>query len=193
MPLFNPAVPDDAFTPADFGLLAWNYDPGVASTSSTPTTNVINLVRINVRQAISVTNVVLAITQAGASLTSGQNFTGLYAGQTVGSYTAGGLIGTSADQTSAWGTSGFKTAALTGGPFTIPGGTFVWAVILSNTSSTTPQFFRTGNLAAAPMNGGLTAANSRWATNGTATTTLPGSVTPASNTPAGIGFWAGLS
>lgn len=193
MPLYNPAVPDDAFTPADFGFLAWNYDVGTAASNSGPTTNVINLIRVNVRQAISVTNVVLAIATAGSGLTSGQNFAGLYAGQTAGPYTAGQLIGTSVDQTAAWGSAGLKTVALASGPFAIPANTFVWVGIVSNTGTSTPAFYRVVNSTASALNGGLAVAASRWATNGTATTALPASVTPASNTQVGIGFWAGLS
>jgi len=173
------------FTAADGAFLAWNYDLGVASNGSAPTTNVVNLIRVNVRQALSVTNVVLASTTAGTSLTSGQNFAGLY-------NSAGTLIGTSADQTTAWGTTGLKTAALVGGPFAVAAG-FVWVAFVSNTGSTTPAFFRSASVAAAGLNGGFAAATARWATNGTATTALAGTVTPASNVLAGVGYWAALS
>lgn len=180
-------LPDGSpFTAADAGLLAWNYDVGLSSNSTAPTTNVVNLVRINIRQAISVTNVLIGVTTAGGTLTSGQNFVGLY-------NSAGTLIGTSADQTTAWGTTGLKTAALTGGPFALAAGTFVWAAIVSNTGATTPALFRTASLNAAGMNAGFAAATARWATNGTATTALAGTITPASNVVAGVGYWAGVS
>lgn len=186
MPLYNPALPDDGFTPADCGFLAWNYDLGLAASATTPTTNVVNLIRINIRQAISVTNVNLAVSAAGSGLTSGQNFTGLY-------NSAGTLIGTSADQTTPWGTSGPKTAALTGGPFALAAGTFVWVAVVSNTGTSTPNFFRTVSGVASAINIGFTAATARFATNGTATTALASSITPGSNALAGVGYWAALS
>lgn len=180
------AHPDNNFTPSDLGLLAWTYDIGVAASASTPTTNVVNLIRINIRQAISVTNVILAVATAGSGLTSGQNFAGLY-------NSSGTLIGTSADQTAAWGSTGLKTAALGGGPFALTAGTFVWVAFVSNTGTSTPNFCRSGAVPAAVMNAGFAAASARWATNGTATTALAGSITPASNALAGVGYWAALS
>ena len=173
------------FTAADAGYLAWNYDAGVVSSASTPTTNVVNLVRINIRQAISVTNVVIGVTTAGSGLTSGQNFAGLYS-------SAGTLIGTSADQTTAWGTAGVKSAALAGGPFAVAAG-FVWVAIVSNTGTSTPNIFRSASGNAAAMNTGFAVATARWASNGTATTALAGTITPASNTLTGTGYWAALS
>lgn len=175
-----------SFTPSDLAYLAWTYDVGLASSASTPTTNVVNLYRVNIRQAISVTNVILGVATAGSGLTSGQNFVGLY-------NSAGTLIGTSADQTTPWGTSGLKTAALVGGPFALSAGTFVWVAVVSNTGTSTPNLFRTSAGNSTVMNAGFTAATARWATNGTATTALPGSITPASNVLAGVGYWAGLS
>jgi len=179
------AHPDNGFTPADLGLLAWTYDIGVSASGSAPASGVVNLIRVNIRQAISVTNVVLAVTTAGSGLTSGQNFAGLY-------NSAGTLIGTSADQSASWASSGLKTIALTGGPFALSAGTFVWVAIVSN-GTTPPTLFRTGVLAAAPVNAGFAASTARYATNGTATTALAGSITPGSNVLAGTAYWAALS
>lgn len=185
MPLFGTAAQTSSFSETDAGNLAWNYDIGVSSGSSAVTTNVVNLIRVNIRQPLLVTNVLLAIGTAGTTLTSGQNFVGLY-------NSAGTQIGTSADQTVAWGSTGLKTAALASGPFAVSPG-FVWVMLVSNTTGTTPSFFRTGALGAAAMNNGFPVSTARWATNGTATTSLPASITPASNTLAGTGYWAGLT
>src|SRR6185437_4154150 len=106
--------------PGDAGLLAWNFDPAGFQGASGPTNNTVFLIRVNVRVALSVTNVLAYISAGGTGLTSGQNFAGLYAGQTVGPYTAGQLIGTSADQTASWASGGLKTMALAGGPFAVP-------------------------------------------------------------------------
>jgi putative hemolysin len=181
------------FGPIDLGYLAWSYDPILISAASAPTLTVVTLIRINVRQALSVTNVIVALNGTGSGLTSGQNFAGLYAGQTAGAYTAGQLIGTSADQTSAWGTAGIKIAALASGPFPLPANTFVWAALLVNASSSAPTFTRCSSPATAAMsNAGLAAAAARYAT-ATGGTSLPGSITPGSNTLIGQTYWAALS
>jgi hypothetical protein len=180
-------------SPTDMGVLAWSIDVGCCSGSTVPTTGQVNLIRVNIRQAISVTNVILAVNVAGTGLTSSQNFAGLYAGQTVGAYTAGVQIGTSADQSSAWGTTGIKVAALAGGPFAIPANTFVWVVFCSNTGTSTPSFFRGGSTQSAGLNLGGAVATARFATNGTATTALPASLTVGSNVLAGVSYWAALS
>jgi hypothetical protein len=176
---------DDPFTPSDAGMLAWNGDPAQISGAGGPTNNTVTLIRVNVRQAILVTNVVVAVNSAGVGLTSGQNFAGLY-------NSAGTLIGTSADQTTPWGTTGLKVAALAGGPFAVPAG-FLWVAVLSNTGTSTPQFTRYSSPASTAVNNaGFAAAAARWATNGTGTA-LPASITPGSNALIGPSYWAGLS
>ena len=184
------------WSPADAGLLAWTYDPVLALNSSTPSAaGAVNLVRVNVRQAISCTNVVLGVATAGTLLTASENFAGLYAGQTAGGYTAGHLIGTSADQSTAWATAGYYPMALASGPFALVPG-FYWVAILANSSGGTsacPAFTRTINQNAGIANLGLAAASSRYANTGTGDTTLPASFTPSGLTQAGVGWWAGLS
>ena len=121
---------------------------------------------------------------SGTLLTAAQNFAGLY-------NSAGTLIGTSADQSAAWTTAGVYTTPLAGGPFSLPAG-FYWVACLSNSTGTPPSLIRTTNLTAGFANQGLTAAQSRYATNGTGTT-LPGSITPASNVQVVNQYWAALS
>lgn len=176
-----PWLPDDA----GIGWLAWTYDPVACSVGSAPTNNTITLARINIRQPITVTNVIWAITAIGGGLTSGQNFIGLY-------NSAGTLIGRSADQTTAWGTAGFQIAALAGGPFSVPAG-FYWAAVLPNeTAGTVPSFVRSANTTITISNLGMGAAFSRTATAGTGTS-LPDSITPSSLTPIVAQFWAAVS
>jgi hypothetical protein len=191
--------PPAAWTPGDSGYLAWTGDPVLLGLDGAiaPTNNTITLLRVNIRQAVSVTSVLLWLDTLGTSLTSAQNFAGLYAGQTAGAYTAGQLIGTSADQTTAWntgGSTGLKTIALSGGPFSIPAGTFVWVAILTNQSAgTNPKFATNGkNYSGGATNAGVAAAASRSAINTTGTT-LPGSITPSSNTAKSWPIWAALS
>jgi hypothetical protein len=186
------AFPELPFTPAEAGVIAWNFDPGLVQSSSIPASGAITLIRVNLRSARSITNVAVGVGVIGSGLTSGQNFAGLYAGQTAGAYTAGQLIGVSADQTTPWGTTGLKTAALAGGPFAVPAG-FCWVAILSNVSTTVPSFIRGGAQAAAFANAGCTASTARWATSSSTGTTLPSTITPSASALTGITYWAAVS
>lgn len=172
--------------PADAGFLAWNFDPILGTTGSAPANNTITLLRINVREAMTVTNVLVWITATGSGLTTNQNFVGLY-------NSSGTLVGTSADQTAAWGSTGLKTAALVSGPFALSAG-FCWVAILPNESAgTVPSFLRAASgTSNSEMSIGLTVSTARFATNTTGTS-LPSSITPASNTFTSQPFWAALS
>jgi hypothetical protein len=171
------------FTPGDHGLLAWNYDPVYHSGSAGSllgTAGTIYVMKLHV-PACSVTNVIMYCTTAGNTLTSGQNFAGLYQG--------GALIGATADQTTAWGSGGLKTMALASGPFTIAAGD-AYIAAFSN-GSTVPQFARTSNLSAL-INAGITATASNFGSADTGrTSTFPATLGTIS--AAGNAFWAALS
>lgn len=184
------------FSPADTGFLEWNYDPLIISAGTALTTSgSVYLMRINTRIARSVSNVTVYIGTLGGTLTSGQCFAGLYAGTTAGAYTAGQLIGTSADQTTAWNT-GTGTAntpltiALTGAPFSVPAG-FVWAALMFH-GTTGPQFGRAFAVTAAASNIGFAASVGRFVA-ATGATTLPSSITVASNSLQNNEYWAAIS
>lgn len=188
MPLYNPAATVSTWTPADMGLLAWNYDmAATASGGSTAlaTAGTLYTVGIPVRTAISVTNIVTVLTVNGGTLTSGQCFAALYQGA------GGALIGVSADQTTAWGAGATKlvTMALASGPFTVQPG-IVQAAFWFN-GTTGPTFYKTTS-SSVTSNLGLAAASSRFGTADTGkTTTAPstlGTISAASN-----GYWAALS
>lgn len=166
------------------GFLAWTIDPAIFSTAIAATNNTLTLIRVNIRNSISVSNVCLYVTGGGVSLTSSENYAGLY-------NSSGTLIASTADQTSSWASSGLKTMALSGGPYGLTGGTFAWIAFLANTSSTTPTFTGTSSNA---LEAGLTAATARTATNGTGTSiTGIGNITPGSNVALSAFFWAALS
>lgn len=168
-------------------LLAMNFDPLYAATGSAITLTDVTLIRVNVRTAMSVTNVVAYITALGATLTSGENYAGLY-------NSAGTRIAVTADQTTNWetgGTTGEVPMALAGGPYTLAPG-FYWVALLAN-GTTAPSFLRMPTpFSASSANLGQSVTGSRCATNGTGTS-LPSSITPSSNTNAGQIWWAGLS
>jgi len=184
--LTGPALlSEPAWLPSDQGWLAWTYDPIGALNATAPGLGVPTLTRINVRFPVSVTNITMAVNAGGTTLTAGQNFAGLY-------NSAGTLVGATADQSGNWAGAFFTPQALIGGPFTLAAG-FYWAAILANAAAA-PTFLRA--IAAASttfINGANGPSTARFATNGSGQTTLPASITPASNTLIGVSYWAGLS
>lgn len=174
--------PRGQWAPEDHGYITWAFDAvACASTGATPTAGTLQLVRLHVPVATTITNVVLFADTAGATLTSGQNFAALYT-------SAGSLLAATADQTTAWGTSGLKTMALTAAQAVSAGDYYVG--FYAN-GTTTPAFARAvkGN---SILNAGLSNASSRWATGATGlTTAMPasaGTLASSSN-----GYWAALS
>lgn len=169
-------------------LLAWTGRPGAASNSSGLSSGIMGLTKMYIPRSTPITRLTLYVGTAGNTLTTGQNFVGLYTN-------AGVLIGTSADQTTAWGTTGVKTAALTGGPFVANSSNvedyWVWTAVLGN-GTTPPAFFNETN-AAAFLNLGLSAAQSRSCFSGSAQTALPGSFTPSAVTPYSHAFFIAAS
>jgi len=88
------------------GAVAWSMDPVRATTANTPGSGSLSLSRVFVNYKATITNLYLSVQAAGSGLTAGQNLVGMYDAN-------GNRVGISADQTSAWGTTGSKTAALT--------------------------------------------------------------------------------
>lgn len=173
-------MPWDMPTP----LAAWNMDPALCTAGSGTTLAAVTLIRVNLRYPQSVTNVLAYVTTGGGTLTSGQNFAGLY-------NSSGTRVAATADQSTAWASTGLMTMALSGGPYALAAG-FYWVALLAN-GTTAPSFLRmtTPQSASAP-NLGMSVTGSRCATNGTGTS-LPSSITPSSNANAGQIWWAGLS
>jgi hypothetical protein len=173
--------PRQSWAPEDHNLVTWSYDPSVAGSGSAPSSaGVLNLARVHVPVASSATNVILFITTVGSTLTSGQNFAGLY-------NSAGNLVATTADQTTNWGTTGSKIMALTGGPFALTAGDYYvgWFA----TGTTAPSFLR--GVSQSVANIGLTSSTARYSTGATGTTAMPattGTLTGASNA-----WWVGIS
>lgn len=182
---FQQSVPQpllDPWAPADAGFLAWNMDPSTASTNGTLATGVVNLLRVNIRTAVTCTNVCAFITTGGSGLTANQNFAGLY-------NSAGTLVAATANQTAAWAGTGLMTMPLAAGPFALTPG-FYWVALLSN-GTTPPTFSRSAQASGAASNTGLAAASYRFAANGTGTSLA--SITPSSNTATSLPYWAALS
>lgn len=181
----HPAI--GQWMPTDAGYLEWVYDPALIQSGQAAASGTIYLARVNIRDtSISATNVTLYLQTAGTTLTASECFAGVY-------NSSGTLVAATADQSANWATGGaaVHTMALAGGPFTLSQG-FVWVAILANWTGTAPQFGRALNNQANQANAGFTAATARWATNGTGTT-LPATITPASNALNAIEWWAAFS
>lgn len=187
--LYNLARPHGLFQPADASMAAWNFDPAGISSASGPASGVVQVIRIDLKVATLVTNVVLFQAAPG---------TGLVTGNLAGLWTAAGAeVGVSADQTAAWatGTDVFKTMALGGGPYQLAAGSYDVLAVSNETAGGTPTWgLQHGSFSATSANAGLGVTHARWATGATGQTTLPSSFTPSSYlTLASPQFFAAVS
>ena len=146
--------------PSDAGFIAWAGDPANWRDSIQPAAGVCQVVKIPLRAPKTISNLHVEVATAGATLTASQCLIGLFS-------SAKALLATAPDQSTAWASTGMKTAAIT--PQAVPAG-FCYLVLFSN--GTTQPFFRAGNaVAAGAQNGILSAANARFATADTGRTT----------------------
>lgn len=169
-------------TPGDHGLAAWSYDPAHAVNSSVLTAGTLYLVALYIPVAVVATKLYFHVAVVASTVTSGQNFVGLY--DAAGARLA--TAGVDGDITS----TGVK--AITVAPRPLVAGETVYGGFVFN-ATTPPAFSRTTGLAgaAALVNVGLSAASYRFATNGTGQTSLPASVTPAAASQ-GLPLWAAV-
>lgn len=177
------AHPSYATLPGDQGFLAWNYDIAMAGTGSQLTASgTILVAKLNVPVAILATYVNLWVQAVGATLTSGQSKVALY--DSSKNLVAGS---TSADQSTAWTSTGLKAIAL-GTPASLAAGTYY--VAMWSVGTTMPAFRGVANVSS--VNANLLAADSRWATANTSiTTTAPSSL--GAFTAAALSPWVGLT
>lgn len=166
-------------SPSYNGLVAAAYDPATAVNTSAVTAGVLYLLRITLVTAATITKIA-AFTTNTPTLTSGQNFAGLYTA-------AGTLVASTADMTTSWGTSGAQVMNLASSYSAAAGSYYIG--LLANGSSP-PSFSRAAGTAIGNIN--LSASSYRFATFGTSQTSLPASFTPASMGNSALAFWAGL-
>lgn len=184
MPLTIPPVRSKNVEPVDNAYLGWSVAPEGVGPGAVNASGTLYGLRIPVPVTISVTNMWIYVNTAGATLTAAQNLLGLYT-------SAGAKIAQTADQATAWTATGLKSAALTGGPFTIVGGpnVYVYAAILS--VGTTPPVFRGINILSAMLNANQTVGLGGRCVAQTAQTTIPATFAPAA--VSGLGQWVALS
>lgn len=176
---------DGTWRPQDYNLIAWSYDPYISASATAPATGgTVQAVRLKLAVAESITSVCLIVGNAGTSMTSSQNFAGIYQGGT--------LLGTTADQSVAWASTGFKAMALTGGPFSVAAGDLIVAFYANSTGSL-PQFARSVNNSGYIVNLDLATASSRSALADTGqTTALPGTLGALTVAGSLNGWWVGV-
>lgn len=172
-------------TPAAHGVAAWCYDPALAVNSTQLTNGTLYLVRVDIAAAVNVTKIYWWVGNSGSSPVSGQNQVGLY--------DSSGTLLASANVDADISSAALKTATISSQA--LSAGSFYWVGMLFN-ASVPPTLTRasgwTGVNVAANL--GLSAATSRFATNGTGRTALPASITPGSNSGTDIaGPWAAVA
>jgi hypothetical protein len=178
-------VNNATFRPDDHGFLSWTQDPATCGAGDNATTaGVLYLLKLKVvNRATLVTNLHVVVTTAGATLTAAQNLLGLY-------NSSGTLLAQTADQSTAWTTTGYKTAPLTV-PQTLAVGNYYVGILTNGT--TPPRFMRGADISASGLNAGLTTATSRYLTSGTTQTALPASVTLGSAATTQTARWTALT
>lgn len=179
-------------TPERHGALEWNYDPIMAgsATGQATTTGTGYMLKITPLVGGLCTNVIMTVgtTAPAGALTSAQNFVELFDA-------AGNRVAVTADQTTAWATSGVKVMAWQT-PVTLTAGVDYWLRVVSNSAAGTAAVFVRTNAGATttPNFGFATPATYRFAVNGTGLTASTSTVTLASNSGSGAQpYWAALS
>jgi hypothetical protein len=160
-------------TPASHGSVAWCYPPALAVNSTAPTNGTLYLVRVNIAANVNVTKLYWWVAITGSGAVAGQNHVGLY--------DSAGTLLASAGVDSAFASATLKTTTIASQA--LVGGAFYWVGLLFN-ASVPPTLTRASGWTgvAEAANVGLSPAAYQFAINGTGRTSLPSSITPASNT-----------
>jgi hypothetical protein len=184
--------------PGDRGLIAWTFPPWDITTESACTGELpsgdVGLTKVYVRQAQTITNIVLAIgNQIGGSLTTGQNYVGLY-------NSSGGSVAASADQSTAWANTGNKNTSLViplNTPYAAAAGWYWIAYLCNESGGTGPTFCYAIGSNSSQVNFALGTANAYSGYLAGPNSVLPASFTPSSAIHVGhsacFPFLAGLS
>lgn len=163
------------------GMVGWGFDPSLCSQGIVLAAGTLTGSRLWIPSACSITNLLINVNLAPTALTAGQNFAALYT-------TAGVLLGVTADQSTAWATTGPKTMALAGGAVAVSAG--FYDIAFWSNGTTPPRLWSAANTSV--TNSGTSATVSRyWTADTGLTTTAPTPrTTKAANTTS---YWVGAS
>ena len=178
------SLPTSDYLASDHGYAAWTYDNTSCINGSSVVNGTVHLFQVELRYATTLSKVAISIAGAASGVTANQNYIGVYdSSGTRRLVTAAGAIDTGLTSL------GILLANFTGS-YTAPAG-FYWIAVVAN-ATTPPQLARSiGSLSTA--NFGLTTSTLRFAANGTGQTSLPASITPASNTTTNaFTFWGAV-
>ena len=173
----SPATP----LSTDQGIAAWAYDPLFTSNSTTITGGTVYLAAVRVRSNVTITKAQYIVNTAATTPTAGQSFVGIYnfSGTLLNATNIDSNLGT-----------GLQTVTLSASQ-ALSAGSY-WVALVAN-AATPPAICRAGAQQLTALNAGLAASAYRFATNGTSQTSLPASITPASNSTSGaIAMWAAV-
>lgn len=181
--------PSATWVPADNNLLIATSDPGVCSNAGTPVAGTLYLIKLTARTALTISNLWFGISSNSSGSSTG-SYAGLYSSsgtELTGSSDVGALFNSgSSGSSGSWAECALTT------PQAVTAGSFVWAALLLNISSMPSLYQGPGGNTGFPS-AGLAVSTARWAVNGTSLTSLPPSVTPASNSFIQRTFWCGGS
>lgn len=170
-----------------YGYAAVAFDPVVALNSLAMPLGQIQMVRVDLIRDATISTITQCVVGTGTTLTAGQNFAGIY-------NASGVRLAQTADQTTAWGTTGTKDMALTA-PVFLPAGTYYVAYLVNAAAS--PTFLRIVNAGALSgfINHNFTVSNGRFTTVGAtgSATSLPASIDLSTRAFSITSWWAGLS
>lgn len=171
-------IPGIGDRPEEQNLLTWTYDPSMAghvtAQSNAGVAGRITLVRIILRSPITWSNIWIGLAGIDAAAVLSNCYVGVYD-------STGTLRATSADISSSLMSSPTAKALPLTVPFSAAAGTYYIAMVLNGTWATNSLTLK-GSGAGVSVNAGLTAPNLRYSNMLTGQTSLPASLTLASQT-----------
>lgn len=172
------------FVPFDYGLVAWTYDPVTASSTLNIPVGILQMCRVNIKTAATISTLGVGVNTAATNFTTG-NLLGLYD-------QSGTLLGQTAEQATNWGTTGWRPDSLLT-PVDIDPGNYYLAVLANYSTGTALNLIRGSNLGAGPegqlVNLGLSNAEARFATFGSGLTALPATIDMSTRAANRTAWW----
>lgn len=167
-------------TPSEHASIAWTLDPRSVRADKLLVAGTLYLAAVYVQKSVTAVKLGWGINVVGSGPVAGQSFVGLYnaAGTRLAS------VGVDARVTTTGPFPETISVALTPGMY--------WVAFLIN-ASTMPRLYCGGDLSGALLNWNESAATLSFATNGTALTALPATITPSSNAVAQACLWCALA